>query len=202
MPVNFRPCQRVLCWLLPWLLCPLTVSPPILLCQLPVSCRARGVDWAGCEPKPERESKPHTLTHKVQRSRLALPVCVVWQFPYWPSLFSNWRKWGTWEVHLRSSSTLHHPPVPFKSSSIQYLRPIHGVTVTGIPCPRSPLTSLTSHPSPLRWSWSMARSTYLVCLSFLSLSHWLRHKQTALWANSVTICKHCLMLNTTASMLY
>lgn len=67
MPVNFRPCQCVLCWLLPWLLCPLTVSPPILLCQLPVSCRARGVDWAGCKPKPGWESKTHKFSEVVLR---------------------------------------------------------------------------------------------------------------------------------------
>lgn len=53
---------------------------------------------------------------------------------------------------------------------------IQGVTLTGLPCPRTPHTSLTSHPAPLLCSWSMARSTYLVSLSSLFLSHWLRHK--------------------------
>lgn len=75
--VNFRPRQCVLCWLLLWLRCPLTVSPPILLCQLPVLCRARGVDCVGCEPKPGWESKTHTLTHTVH-----LPiVCQFHNFP-------------------------------------------------------------------------------------------------------------------------
>lgn len=75
--VNFQPRQCVLCWLLLWLRCPVTVSPPILLCQLPVLCRARGVDCVGCEPKPGWESKTHTLIHTVH-----LPiVCQFHNFP-------------------------------------------------------------------------------------------------------------------------
>lgn len=101
--VNFRPRQCVLCWLLLWLQCPLAVSPPILFCQLPVLCRARGVDCVGCEPKPGWKSRTHKLTHTVHLS-------IVCQFHYFPTSVSEAD--GTCIcVHPQLSST----QTPFKS---------------------------------------------------------------------------------------
>lgn len=48
----------------------------------------------------------------------------------------------------------------------------------------------------------MARSTYLVSLAARAAFHWLRHKQTALWAHSATICKHCFKFTTVVTMKY
>lgn len=115
----------------------LTLSPPILLCQFPVFCRAIGVDLAGGGPGLDEESQKHTHTHEAKAH------CFVYERvteAQGKSVF----------VFIPNFATARPQPPP--PPPPQYLRPLQGVSVTGLPpAPAHPCTSLAPsppHPSP------------------------------------------------------